>query len=197
MKIKKVGFLLSTLAFVIFFMGCGSSAHIEKDNTVNLSNYKTYTWIPKADSSGKNSKVINSIAEQNIRNSADLELQKNGFTKVAPTARPDLLLSYDVMVNKKNYRQSDPVYSAPYSRLYYNPRSGRYSSIYFPSQLMGYETSNSIVKEGTVTISMVDAKTDRTIWQGWSSDDIYNNFLTSKDAEKDVRSIFKKFNPSK
>lgn len=194
MKLNQISILFPVLASVLFFIGCGSSAHIEKDNSVNLSSYKTYTWIPKADSTNKNKKVINNIAEQNIRNSADIELEKNGFKKVNSDSKPDLLISYDVMVDNKNYRQSDPVYSQPYSRLYYNPRSGRYNSIYFPSQLMGYETTNSVVKEGTVTISMIDAKTDRTIWQGWSSDNIYNNFLTSKDAEKDVRSIFKKFN---
>lgn len=192
MKIKTFSALITSLVAVFFFYGCGSSAHIEKDNSVQLSNYKTYTWLPRNDSAKVG--VVNSIAEQNIRNSTDEQLQKNGFRKVK--SNPDLLVSYDVLVDKRTLNQSDPIYSQPYTRLFYNPRSGRYSTIYFPSQFMGYQNSSSQVKEGTVTISMIDAKTDKTIWQGWASDQLNNNFITSREAERNVRSIFKKFNVS-
>ena len=192
MKLKTFSALFTAIGAIIFITGCGSSAHIEKDNSIKLSNYKTYLWVPKVDSINKKQGIINSIAEQNIKNSTDQELSKNGFRKV--NSNPDLLLSYDVLVDRKTIKQSDPVYSQPYSRLFYNPRSGRYSNIYFPSQFLGYENSSSQVKEGTVTISMIDARTDKTIWQGWSSDQLNNNYITSREAEKDVKSIFKKFN---
>lgn len=195
MKLKRISILLSILATVLFFIGCGSSAHIEKDNSVQLSSYKTYNWLPKVDSISKKQGNINKIAEQNIKNSADQELQKNGFRKV--NSNPDLLLSYDVMIDKKTLHSSDPVYSMPYSRLYYNPYTRRYGTLYYPSQLLGYNDNASLVKEGTVSISMIDAKTDKTIWQGWSSETLNNNYISSRDAEKDVKSIFKKFNPSK
>ena len=28
------------------------------------------------------------------------------------------------------------------------------------------------VREGTVTITMVDAKTNKTVWQGWTTDEV-------------------------
>lgn len=194
MKNKRMSALLSMVGAVLFFIGCGSSAHIEKDNNVQLSNYKTYNWIPKEQSTTKKQAAGNTIAEQNIKNSTEQALEKKGFKKVSEN--PDLLLSYDVLIDKKNVRESDPIYSTPYSRLYYNPYSRRYSSLYFPSQLIGYDNRTSMEREGTVTISMIDAKTDKTIWQGWSSEPLGNNYLTSKEAEKDVRLIFKKFNVS-
>ena len=166
---------------------CATSAHIEKDESANLRNYKTYTWIDKENKD----KVTNEIAAQNLKTIVNDELQKNGFREVKNN--PDLLLSYDLLVEKSVKEQSDPVYSRPYSRVYYNPYTRRYGTIYYPSQFLGYDNYSTPVKEGTVSISMVDTKNDKTIWQGWTTDELNGNNFTSKEVQKNVRSIFKKF----
>jgi len=166
---------------------CGTSAHIEKDESANFKNYKTYTWIDKENKD----KVHNEIAEQNLKSIVNGELQKNGFREVKNS--PDLLLSYDLLVEKSLKEQSEPVYSQPYSRLYYNPYTRRYGTLYYPSQFLGYDRYSTNVKEGTVSISMIDAKTDKTIWQGWTTDELNNNQFSSKEVQRNVRSIFKKF----
>ena len=55
---------------------------------------------------------------------------------------------------------------------------------------MGYDSYETPVKEGTVTISIIDPKTDKTIWQGWSTNELMSNHITSKDVQKNVKSIF-------
>ena len=122
-------------------------------------------------------------------------LQKNGWKEV--NANPDLLLSYDLLIEKSQKQQNDPVYSRPYSRVYYNPYSRRYGTLFYPSQFLGYDEYSVPVKEGTVSISMIDAKTDKTIWQGWTTDELNSNHFTSKEVEKNVKSIFKKFDAKK
>jgi hypothetical protein len=119
------------------------------------------------------------------------ELQKNGFREVKNN--PDLLLSYDLLVEKNVREQTEPMYSRPYSRVYYNPYTRRYGQIYYPSQFLGYDSYNTPVKEGTVSISMIDAKTDKTIWQGWTTEELNSNQFSSKEVQKNVRTIFKKF----
>lgn len=184
------GRLLCSLALSgIILSSCGTSAHIEKDRNADFSKYKTYTWLPKEDQKAINHK--NDIAESNIRSTVDAELQKNGYKNVKIS--PDLLLSYDILVEKSEKQQSDPVYSRSYSRLYYNPYSGRYQNIYFPSQFLGYETSTIPVKEGTVTISLIDSKTDKTVWQGSTTEEINNGQLSSRELERDIKAIFRKF----
>ena len=183
-------FLMMVSFTAILFIGCGTSAHIEKAKNTDLTKYKTYTWVDKENQKSLNHQ--NDIAESNIRSSVDQQLQKNGFKYVK--SNPDLLLSYDFLVEKTTRQQSDPIYSQPYSRMYYNPYTGRYRSIYFPSQLVGYDNLEIPVKEGTVTISMIDPKTDKTIWQGWTTDEVSTSHLTSKEIDKNVKSIFKKFN---
>lgn len=166
---------------------CGTSAHIEKDESANLQNYKTYSWIDKENKD----RVKNEIAAQNLKSIVNEELQKNGFREVKNN--PDLLLSYDLLVERSVREQSEPVYSQPYSRVYYNPYTRRYGTIYYPSQFLGYDSYSRPVKEGTVSISMVDAKTDKTVWQGWTTDQLNSNQFSSKEVQKNVRSIFKKF----
>jgi hypothetical protein len=62
---------------------------------------------------------------------------------------------------------------------------------------LGYESYEQLIKEGTITITMIDAKTDKTVWQGWTTEEVNNRNLTSKEIQNAVRSIFKKFDVAK
>jgi hypothetical protein len=79
----------------------------------------------------------------------------------------------------------------------YNPYARRYTTIYYPSQFQGYERDERPIREGTVTISMIDTKTDKTVWQGWTTDEVNSRNLTTKEIQNSVRSIFKKFDIAK
>ena len=109
----------------------------------------------------------------------------------------DILLSYDVLVEKSVQQNTNPVYSRPYTRLVYNPYRKHYTTIYFPAQFIGYEKDSYPIKEGTLTISMLDTKTDKMIWQGWATDEVNNRNLTTNEIENSVRSIFRKFDVAK
>jgi hypothetical protein len=39
---------------------------------------------------------------------------------------------------------------------------------------------------------MIEAKSGKTVWQGWATDEVSNRNLTSKEIDAAVRSIFKK-----
>lgn len=195
----------------LLLAGCASVAHVEKDNTVNFNNYKTFAWVETQDSTqhdqnseavtGQNEpekvqkKKVSDLTERNIREAVNLELQKAGWREVKN--HPDVLLSYDVLVENSVKRENNPVYSMPFSRIFYNPYARRWGSIYYPSQLMGYDNDAYAVKEGTITISMIDAKTNKTIWQGWTTDEVNSKNLTSREIQAGVKSIFRKFDVAK
>lgn len=167
--------------------GCASPAHIEKDETVNFSKYKTFTWLH-----GENGKLENQsdLIESKIRNAVTKEFEKIGWRE--SKNKPDVLLDYDVLIERSDKGQREPVYSRPYSRLVYNPYTRRYATIYYPSQFLGYESYEKVIKEGTITVTMIDAKTDKTVWQGWTTGEVNNRNLTNKEIQKAVASIFKK-----
>src|SRR6185436_1459300 len=130
------------------------------------------------------------LIETKIRNAVSKEFEKVGWRE--SKNKPDVILDYDVLVERSSKKENEPVYSQPYSRLVYNPYTRRYATIYYPSQFLGYDSYEKVIKEGTVTVTMIDAKTDKTVWQGWTTGEVNGRNLTNKEIQKAVASIFKK-----
>ena len=170
-----------------FLAGCASAVHIERDESANFSKYKSFTWLH-----GDNGKLENQsdLVETKIRNAVSKEFEKIGWKETKN--RPDVILDYDVLVERSSKKQNDPVYSQSYSRLIYNPYTRRYATIYYPSQFLGYDSYEKVIREGTITVTMIDAKTDKTVWQGWTTGEVNSKNLTNKEIQKAVASILKK-----
>lgn len=184
--INNIGALLVGVGAL--FYSCSTPAYVEKDNSVNLSDYKTYMWVDVKANENDASDRATAFADLSVYNSVNAELNTWGWREV--TDNPDILISYDVLVERNVETQSDPVYSQPYSRLYYNRFTRRWSSIYYPSQFLGYQQYQVPVKEATVTITMMDAGSDKKIWQGWTTERL-GGALSDLDVKKSVRNIFK------
>lgn len=171
--------------FVFFMWGCASTAHIEKDPSADFSHYRTFTWMNK-DGRGKQ----NDLLDRQLKSAVTAEMEKLGFRE--NKNKPDILLDYDILVEKTARTQSESVYSQPYFRQYFNPYTRRWGTIYFPSQYMGTDTYQVPVNESTLTITMIDVKNDKTIWQGWTTDILDSKHLTSNEMKNSVRAIIKK-----
>jgi len=178
------------VAIVFLLASCSSTAHIEKDDTADFSRYRTFAWIDKEDNKR------NDLMEQKIRQAVNSELSKTAGWKEVKH-KPDIMLSYDVLVERSSRESNNPVYSRPFTRLVYNPYTRRYMTIYYPSQFVGYERDERSIREGTVTITMIDARTDKTVWQGWTTEEVNSKNLTTREIQYAVRSIFKKFDIAK
>jgi hypothetical protein len=119
------------------------------------------------------------------------ELAKEGWREVKNN--PDVLISYDLLVERSERQNTNPVYSRSFTRPFFNPYTRRWAMLYYPSQFMGYDDQVRQVREGTLTITMTDAKTDKMVWQGWTTDEVNSKNLTGKEIQASVRSIFRKF----
>ena len=171
--------------------GCASVAHVEKDETVNFSNYKTYAWTANSEQGSKET----NLADRKVRTAIDAELAKQGWREVK--SNPDVLVSYDILVERNEKESTNPVYSRSYMRPFFNPYTRRWGTIYYPSQFLGYDNLTRQVREGTLTVTMTDAKTDKMVWQGWTTDEVASKNLTSKEIQASVKSIFRKFDVAK
>ena len=179
----------------MLFNGCAGTAHIEKDKSADFSKYKTFAWVEKPEEKETPKARRNELTEANMRNSVNEQLQKVGWKEV--NASPDVILNYELLVEKNEKQQQDPVYSQSYTRSYYNRYTGRVNTFYYPSQFVGYDTYSTTVKEGTVTITMVDNKTDKTVWQGWTTSELNSSKITGDEIDKSVKTIFRKFDVGK
>lgn len=183
-----------SMGIVFLLASCAPSAHIEKDDKTDFSRYKTFAWIEKDGKSKIGS--ANDLAEGKIKQAVNKELEKTAGWKET-NRNPDVLLSYDVLVEKSVKSVNDPVYSRSFTRTFYSPYSRRFINVYYPSQFMGYDNYDVPTREGTVTISMIDADNDKTVWQGWSTAEVDSRRMTSKEIESSVKAIFRKFDVAK
>jgi Domain of unknown function (DUF4136) len=195
MKLQTIKAGVLAVAAGIILGGCASNARIEKARDANMSNYKTYSWIVPEKTKGSKASRRNDIALQNIHSAVNEELQKIGWKEVQHN--PDVLVSSELLVEKTEKEQNDPVYSESYIRRYYNPRTGRFNNFYYPSRFMGYNSYSTTVKEGTISIMLIDTKTDKTVWQGWATDELDYAQMSDREINKNVKSIFKKFDAGK
>lgn len=185
-KIMPVAILISA-ALIVY--SCSTPAYVEKDTSTNLSDYQTYMWVDIKATEDDASNRATSFADISVHNSVNEELQRWGWREVSEN--PDVLVSYDVLVERNVETQSDAVYSQPYSRLYYNRYTRRWSTIYYPSQFLGYQQYQVPVREATISITMMDADTDKKIWQGWTTERLGGSGITDLNVKKSIRNIFK------
>lgn len=180
----------------LLLASCAPTAHVEKDDTTDFSRYRTFAWIDKDGEGKKDRNKSNDLTEQKVRAAVTKELEKTAGWRETKR-NPDVLLSYDVLVERTTKEKSDAVYSRPFTRSFYNPYSRRIINVYYPSQFMGYDNYDVTSREGTVTITMMDADTEKTVWQGWTTDEVDSRNMTAKEIQTSVRAIFKKFDIAK
>jgi len=192
MKTLNLKLFLGMAVAALMVVGCSAPVHVEKDNSVDFSRYKSYAWVDQTDNRANRT---NQLMEQKFKSAVSEAMDKEGWRM--DSKRPDVLISYDLLVERGSKQQSEPVYSRPFTRTYYNPYSHRYYSVYYPSEFMGYDNYETPVREGTVTITVTDTKTDKVVWQGWTTDEVNNRNLSSKEIQSAVKSIFRKFDVAK
>ncbi|NCI46811.1 DUF4136 domain-containing protein [Sediminibacterium soli] len=175
---------------LLLLAACAAPVHVQQDPALNLADYHTYSWVETRSNQDDKASRAMAYADISVRNAGSAELQQKGWREAADN--PDLILSYDVIVERSREERSDPVYSQPFTRMYYNPYSRRWGSIYYPSQFIGYQNYSVPVREGTLTITLTDAKTDKTIWQGWTTERMNYTRFTENQLNKMVHNILKK-----
>ena len=192
-SIKKLPWLIGVVLGMFVISSCGSTAHIQKDDSYNFSKIRSYAWVngtQKEKGETVSATRKSDLTGQKIRTNIDQNLQANGW--VLNNRNPDVLLVYDVDVQREDRNVSNPVYSTPTTRWFFNPYARRYVPVYYPSQFLGYDNQTQTVRESTLTLTMTDADTDKTIWQGWTTTEMNGKHLSDRAIASNVKAILKK-----
>lgn len=189
MKIKHL--VVAALVGLTALVSCGPVAYIEKDPAANLATYNTFAWVETRSNQDNNGQSTTSFASLSVQNAVNEQLKQKGLTMT--DNNPDLLISYDLLVQRDVETRNDPLYTQPLVRYFYNPYFSRWSSLYYPSRFVGYDSYSVPVNEATLTISMMDTKTDKTVWQGWASQNVNSGRPSPEEIREKVQSILRKF----
>jgi hypothetical protein len=179
------------LLVALLFSGCAQRAYHQHDDSFDLTSVSTYSWAEADDDKNYETKRhnVNSIRDTKIKRTIDKYLQEHGWK--INNANPDVFLVFDVVVDQTQQNVNVPVYSQPMTRWYYNPAARRWVPIFYPSNLVGFNTATRQVREGTLTLSMMNPVTDKAIWQGWTTSEIYGKKISDEKIDRDVRAIIK------
>jgi Domain of unknown function (DUF4136) len=188
---KKMKMFLGIVTLLVILVSCGTTAMVQKDNNVDIRKYRTYAWVDAStrDTNNHSSKT-NDLVDRKIKESIERNLTEVGWKQ--NKKNPDILLTYDLDVEKEQRNLRTPMYSDPGYRYVYSPYGRRWVPIYYPSELMGYRNSIETVQEHTLTVSLIDTDTDKTVWQGWTTVDNNTRRMTDKEIDNNVRAIVKK-----
>lgn len=178
--------VVAMLCSFLLYAGCSPAVHVEKSPEASLSSFKTYAWIKK-DTIDRKVELL----DRNVKSSGDHWLEKAGLRETEKD--PNLLFDYDVLVERGNRERTESVYSQPYFRPFFNPYTRRWGTIYFPSQFMGMQSYPESITEGTITLTAIDAKDSKTVWQGWSTDILNSRNITAREIDRIVKGILKKY----
>jgi len=190
MKSRLFKLLGLSVVLILVLGGCGPSAHVDPSPTSNLNKYSTFAWAEKKDRRGR---AANSSMMENLIKDAISQRMEGDRGWRQNNRNPDVILSYDVLMERASRVQSDPMYSWGGFRTFYNPYSRRFYNVYYPSMFMGYDNYRVPTKEGTITITMVDGRTDETVMQGWATDEINSRRISGQEINRIVDAIFRKW----
>jgi len=189
---KKIQWFAVIMMVAIVVVSCGRTAYVQKDADVDFSKIKTYSWV----TTQANKEVVSTstrnddLTNRKIRQAINKNLSEKGWREVKKN--PDVYLVYDVMIEEADKTVTTPVYSQSFTRWFFNPRNRRWVPVFYPSQFMGYDEDVKKTKEGTLTLTLMDADTDKTIWQGWTTSEMSGRKLTDKQIDSKVKAIVAK-----
>lgn len=188
---NKMKWYLGMLTMVIVLVSCGTTAMVQKDDNVDIRKYRTYAWVDASTKDTLNHNVKTSdLTDRKIKESIERNLTEAGWKLTKKN--PDVLLTYEIDIEKEKRNRQTPVYSQSGYQYVYSPYSRRWIPMYYPSDLIGYRNSTEVVQEHTLTLSLIDAETDKTVWQGWTTVDSNAKRMTDKEIDNNVRAIVKK-----
>jgi hypothetical protein len=187
---KLWNFLYTIILIACLFAACTNSAVVAKHDYEEPVAARTYAWIAtKADPRDEFPRPI-SYADNNMRKAVANYLGKLGWREVS--SHPDLLVSYDVLIEKTPAQVNGPIDPEPLKSLYFNPTTHRWVNLPFPSQFSKYQLYEVPPREAVVMLHITDARTDQLLWQAWTLQKMDYTRFKQTEVNKSVRNIFNK-----
>lgn len=184
-----------TLAATGLLSGCNTFTNltVRYDKKIDFDQYKTYAWLPDADKSGNND-FDNDFIRQGIRNYIGHCLKERHYA--ADTLQPDLLVRVKWMAEARELTMPNiaerPFY---YNSIYYNdPFTIRISprgKIDYTNRYPATNAKRQTYYHNGVELLLIDAKTKEVIWNGFTSDDIYDPAVIDKELHPSVHKMMK------
>ncbi len=150
---SKLGRIAVIMVAVVTMAGCASTpnTYANADPSANFAQFQTYGFVPAM---GTDTRDYQSLQTNYLKSAIGSELQNRGMSE---SNSPDLLINFHVHTKEKIRSHSVPT---GHIGAFYDPfwdTWGGYG---------GWRTEVRQYTEGTLTIDVVDANSNKLVWEG-------------------------------
>ena len=169
--------LIGTASLAVATTAFAQDISYDYDKTTDFSRIKTYSWAPAGN-------VSDELNHKRIVDAIDAQLAAKGLVKVEAGANPHVLVAYRTSFNNELEING---YATGWAGYRFGP--GRSGSARVEQ-----------VSVGTLSVAMVNAKTNSIVWRGTATKDLDANASPEKrdkNINKAAEKLFKKYPPEK
>ena len=176
---------LTTLALLAVGAAVAQDIRYNFDKQADFSKFKTYKWVDIKDST-----KLNSMVDQQIKRSVDVQLAAKGLTKTE-SENADLLIGYQGAIGQEKEFRS---YNSSWG---YGP--GWYGGGWYGGPSSNWTTGQtSTIYIGQIAVDMYDSANKNLVWRGLVSKTIDPKATPEKqdkNLNKAMAKLFKKYPP--
>ena len=175
---------------MLFLAGCATTRVLsDYDQSVDFSKFKTFNWLAEPSQADALDGVRNTIVHKRFKRHIKEILENKKYRM--NTSTPDFYVSYNTNVREREAVSYANGSCFPHWHHYgYHRRHYHHFGYAFHG---GYSTY--IYDEATITIDIIDARTNELVWRGWTSKRSYGPSLPDTYIREAVIDILSRFPP--
>ena len=153
----------------------------------NFSKYHTYAWVDEVEGVPSVGGHPDQILDTQVKQAIDSQMAAKGFTKVADGGKPDLLLGYQLMIDREK-----EINGFGNGWGGWGPWGG--------NSFGSFSANTSTINIGTFVIGMYDPATKKLVWIGGAQHAIEPSKKPEKNQErlnKGAQKLLKDFPPGR
>ncbi|MGH8307115.1 MAG: DUF4136 domain-containing protein [Gammaproteobacteria bacterium] len=174
------------IILVLVLAACAPRVFVEQDNAASFSNLHTFTWVSPPIGPVDNPILDSQILEERVKRAVIGDLTARGYAEAATGQSPDFTVTYHT-VSKQKLESSGSSFSVGFGGFF--PYG--YGNVAVP-------VGNTVQtrEQGTLMLDIIDGRTKRLVWRGWTKDWISQDNYSEKAVNEDVQKILAKFPPT-
>lgn len=166
---------------------CAPRVTIEHDHQANFLDLHTFAWVTPKAGPVTNPILDSDILEGRVQRAVIADLSRRGYVQTDSRQDADFLVTYHT-VSKQKLESTPASFSIGFGGYY--PYG--YGNVFMP---VGNTVQSR--EQGTLMLDVIDAKTQRLIWRGWTNDWISKSNYSEQAVANDVQRILAKFPPTR
>lgn len=160
----------------------------DHDPGADFASMQSFAWVTPAEARVEDPLLDSGLLARKIQHAAVTELTTRGYRE-AGSGEADFLVTYHT-ATRERIRDLYPTHS-------FHWQYGRGFRPYRGFGVGFHHSPVQSIREGTLIIDVIDARSGELVWRGWSSGEVHPRRFTDEAVATAVRDILTRFPPDR